>query len=292
MADYPPDWDTRRRKVYKRDNFRCQNCGATGGKKGDRELHAHHIVPKSRNGTNNISNLKTLCKACHDAVHYKNKTAPSRESDSGTTDQQTGHSSSGHTSQLSAPNEACPLCGEEELQIANQRIECARCESIFKTKWYGLKLIQAHHRRPFRRKCPDCGFVSLNLQNKEMDSPEIVCDSCGLTLKYERQYAVWKIALSEENHSIHLTELDTPSSENLYAHSPDTSEKNPSDLNDITEIQCPDCDQFTLEQQSTRIVACRDCPAKFKSEWGTWKKVRGTSQSKGDSRTVSEWVRT
>lgn len=292
MADYPPDWDTRRKKVYKRDNFRCQNCGAVGGNKGDTGLHAHHIVPKSRNGTNNLSNLKTLCKACHNAVHHKNKTAPNRETHSRTSNQQPEHSSSGHTSQLSAPNDPCPLCGETKLHVANQRIECTRCESVFKSKWYGLKLTQARHRRPFRRKCPDCGSSSLNLQNKEMQSPQIVCTSCGLTLKYERQHAVWNIASSNGNHSIHLAELEPSSSENVYSHSPNTSNETHSALNDLTEIQCPDCGQSTLEQQSTRIVACGNCPAKFKSKWSSWKKVRGTSQTRDDSRTVSEWAQT
>lgn len=66
---YPEDWDTRRRKVYQRDNYTCQNCGARGGSKGDTELHAHHIVPKSKGGTHKKRNLVTVCHACHDAIH-------------------------------------------------------------------------------------------------------------------------------------------------------------------------------------------------------------------------------
>lgn len=171
MADYPSDWETCRKEVYKRDNYQCQNCGAVGGKKGDAELHAHHIVPKSRNGTNSLSNLKTLCKACHNAVHHKNKTAPSRGVSSKTTDQQGEISSEGHTSHLSAPDEPCPLCGEDKLQMNNQRVECSYCESAFQLKWYGLKLIQARHRRPLQRACPNCGSVSLNLQQEKSTSP-------------------------------------------------------------------------------------------------------------------------
>ena len=67
--DYPSDWDTRRKKVYKRDNYRCQNCGVCGGPKGNAELHAHHIVPKSNGGSHKLSNLQTVCSACHNAVH-------------------------------------------------------------------------------------------------------------------------------------------------------------------------------------------------------------------------------
>ena len=67
--DYPSDWDTRRKKVYKRDNYTCQNCGARRGPKGNAELHAHHIVPKSNGGSHKLSNLQTVCSACHNAVH-------------------------------------------------------------------------------------------------------------------------------------------------------------------------------------------------------------------------------
>lgn len=74
--DYPPDWDSRRNRVYARDNFECQNCGRKGGKKGSLELHAHHVVPKSSGGTHQESNLLTVCKECHKSIHG-NSTAPS-----------------------------------------------------------------------------------------------------------------------------------------------------------------------------------------------------------------------
>ncbi|MCC6935559.1 MAG: HNH endonuclease [Thermomicrobiales bacterium] len=61
---YPDDWDDRRRAVYRRDGYRCVNCGAT-----DVELHAHHIVPLSVGGSNNTSNIVTLCRACHESLH-------------------------------------------------------------------------------------------------------------------------------------------------------------------------------------------------------------------------------
>ena len=67
--DYPSDWNTRRKKVYKRDNFTCQNCGREGGPRGTAELHAHHIVPKSSGGSHQLNNLQTLCSDCHKAIH-------------------------------------------------------------------------------------------------------------------------------------------------------------------------------------------------------------------------------
>ena len=66
---YPSDWHKRRRRVYKRDEYECRNCGAGGGRKGDNELHAHHIVPISDGGTHRMSNLATLCKDCHESIH-------------------------------------------------------------------------------------------------------------------------------------------------------------------------------------------------------------------------------
>jgi len=72
---YPDDWDSRRRKVYKRDGYACQNCGARGGSNGNTELHAHHIVPKSKGGTHKKQNLITVCRDCHAAIHG-NGTAP------------------------------------------------------------------------------------------------------------------------------------------------------------------------------------------------------------------------
>lgn len=66
---YPPDWDSRRREVYQRDEYTCQNCGRKGGHSGSVELHAHHIVPKSSGGTHSKSNLTTMCSECHNAIH-------------------------------------------------------------------------------------------------------------------------------------------------------------------------------------------------------------------------------
>jgi len=75
-SSYPSDWDSRRQSVYKRDGYTCQNCGIQGGPHGSAELHAHHVVPKSRGGTHDRSNLISLCDECHRSVHNKNTNAP------------------------------------------------------------------------------------------------------------------------------------------------------------------------------------------------------------------------
>lgn len=74
--NYPSDWSSRRQKVYRRDNYTCQNCGAKGGPKGTAELHAHHGVPLKDGATHKLGNLTTYCRRCHDAIHYDNMTAP------------------------------------------------------------------------------------------------------------------------------------------------------------------------------------------------------------------------
>jgi len=66
---YPDDWDTRRRQIYKRDAYECQECGAMGGQFGDTELHCHHRTPISQGGSHEPENLVTLCRDCHNKKH-------------------------------------------------------------------------------------------------------------------------------------------------------------------------------------------------------------------------------
>lgn len=50
-------WD-----VLKRDDYSCVKCGA---RPPDVELEVDHIVPVSRAGTNDLANLRTLCRPCN-----------------------------------------------------------------------------------------------------------------------------------------------------------------------------------------------------------------------------------
>jgi hypothetical protein len=50
--------------VLDRDNYSCQKC-----KKKNVKLHVHHIVFRSKNGTDTPDNLITLCDKCHDKLH-------------------------------------------------------------------------------------------------------------------------------------------------------------------------------------------------------------------------------
>lgn len=67
----PQNWYKIRQAVYQRDNYRCTNCGAAGGPEGKFELHADHIYPRSRGGADQLYNLRTLCRSCHEARHAR-----------------------------------------------------------------------------------------------------------------------------------------------------------------------------------------------------------------------------
>lgn len=52
--------------VLNRDNYTCQCCK---GKRKDSRLEVHHIVYRSEGGSDEESNLITLCHTCHKALH-------------------------------------------------------------------------------------------------------------------------------------------------------------------------------------------------------------------------------
>ena len=52
--------------VLTRDSYTCQQCQ---GKSRDRRLEVHHLVFRSAQGSDEESNLLTLCKTCHDGLH-------------------------------------------------------------------------------------------------------------------------------------------------------------------------------------------------------------------------------
>lgn len=67
-------WDYQRGELYQQENFKqaakardgykCQCCG----KKGCR-LEVHHLLPRSRGGSDKLANLITLCTDCHHLAH-------------------------------------------------------------------------------------------------------------------------------------------------------------------------------------------------------------------------------
>lgn len=61
---YPSNWKDVAAGIRARDGYECKACGER-----DAELHVHHIIYLSNFGTNQQSNLVTLCRACHQKEH-------------------------------------------------------------------------------------------------------------------------------------------------------------------------------------------------------------------------------
>ena len=57
-----------RKFVYQRDKYQCQSCGKTDQ---ETKLSIDHIIPLSRGGSNDISNLQTLCLICNQIKNNK-----------------------------------------------------------------------------------------------------------------------------------------------------------------------------------------------------------------------------
>ena len=61
---YGDNWDKISRTCLEMANHICQDCG-------ERANHAHHIVPKSRGGSDLQINLKAVCADCHSKYHKR-----------------------------------------------------------------------------------------------------------------------------------------------------------------------------------------------------------------------------
>lgn len=70
--NYGGSWESARKKAVERDGYKCRRCGVTTAeheKETGFSLHVHHIAPFRKFDTheeaNKLSNLITLCAACH-----------------------------------------------------------------------------------------------------------------------------------------------------------------------------------------------------------------------------------
>lgn len=57
-------FSSRKEAVLNRDSYTCQICGAKNTR-----LEVHHIVYRSKGGTDDEDNLITLCESCHKKIH-------------------------------------------------------------------------------------------------------------------------------------------------------------------------------------------------------------------------------
>lgn len=60
---YGSSWDRIRLQALKRDHYLCQPCQTKGRVTPAKEVD--HIVPKSKGGTDELSNLQSICTPCH-----------------------------------------------------------------------------------------------------------------------------------------------------------------------------------------------------------------------------------
>ncbi|NEP04587.1 MULTISPECIES: HNH endonuclease [Okeania] len=51
-----------RKYVFERDRYHCKSCGKTTR---ETQLTIDHIIPLASGGSNDISNLQTLCSKCN-----------------------------------------------------------------------------------------------------------------------------------------------------------------------------------------------------------------------------------
>ncbi len=54
----PPDWPRVRRRILRRDDYRCYLCGNPA-------TDVDHKVPACLGGTDDDSNLAAICRVCH-----------------------------------------------------------------------------------------------------------------------------------------------------------------------------------------------------------------------------------
>jgi hypothetical protein len=61
------DWDRQKLRVFERDKC-CVRCGQ-GPRVGCPRLDPHHIVRKSKGGSDDMANVQILCDECHKTKH-------------------------------------------------------------------------------------------------------------------------------------------------------------------------------------------------------------------------------
>ncbi len=62
-------WVNAKKERRKIDNYTCQDCGKKE-EPGKRAFDVHHIVEYKNGGTNEMNNLLTLCRSCHNKKRY------------------------------------------------------------------------------------------------------------------------------------------------------------------------------------------------------------------------------
>jgi 5-methylcytosine-specific restriction endonuclease McrA len=64
-----------RQYVFERDDFQCQNCGRSTLHDPTVKLNVDHIIAITKGGSDDLSNLQTLCSRCNQqkSNHYSER---------------------------------------------------------------------------------------------------------------------------------------------------------------------------------------------------------------------------
>ena len=156
-----------RHQVFQRDNYRCRECGATNKQT---RLHVDHIVPVAKGGTNDLSNLQTLCEACNRAKYTDEWVGGKINNYSSDKHHNYIHKGKSIKKQKLIDEQQrlkhykrlkniqgtknCPKCGKEILKNA---IRCKHCNYYFSKNSNQNKIGFT----PLNmKKCPNCGVVN------------------------------------------------------------------------------------------------------------------------------------
>jgi predicted Zn finger-like uncharacterized protein len=153
FAEYPKGWADVARRIRCRDGYKCISCDAI-----DTTLDVHHIIYLSNHGTNQQSNLITLCRKCHEEEHKRifdwpeakdpesvNPICPSPEAQSHapttpplgqTSDNSIFSQAQSVLLEADRTDLGCPECSTQltipsNFALAGKKIRCPKCVFVF-----------------------------------------------------------------------------------------------------------------------------------------------------------------
>ena len=132
-------------EVFKRDSFKCQYCGKSAP---DVVLEVDHIIPVSKGGDNDISNLITACFDCNRG-----------KSDKKLTDKQSAKLQKEELDKLNARREQLEMIAEwrkELLNLMNESID--KIVEIINQEFYLDIHLTDYGRRNFSKRIKKYGF--------------------------------------------------------------------------------------------------------------------------------------
>jgi 5-methylcytosine-specific restriction endonuclease McrA len=66
------EWKARAKECYARDGWLCRDCGVhCDGRPGPNKIQCHHVISRGNGGSDDLSNLVTLCNACHKTREWR-----------------------------------------------------------------------------------------------------------------------------------------------------------------------------------------------------------------------------